>query len=238
MQLGLWKETIADSDFVLKQWPDQPIMLFARAQAYQRLGRHEQAIADFSKVIQRYPNHAGSYQLRAASDQALGRQTEARADRAMALALNPTDPKQMNDLAWQMVNGPKDKQDPKAALELIQRALQQNPADPIFLNTLGVVQFRNGMYPEARTTLERCLTLDKDQHAAFNLYFLAMCHARLGDAAKARDCFDRAAKWHDQHRAALSAIYQKELADFLRGGRNRLGHGGKARLINNTRVAT
>jgi hypothetical protein len=44
------------------------------------------------------------------------------------------------------------------------------------------------------------------------LYFLAMCHHRLGDAAKARDFFDQAERW--PRPAQLTAREMEELTAF------------------------
>jgi uncharacterized protein HemY len=100
-------------------------------------------------------------------------------------------------MAWRLVTGPADKRDPARALQLIQEALKQQPKNSHFLNTLGLVQYRNGQYAAAVVALEKSLTASKGEFAGFDLLFLAMCHARLGAPAKARDCFDRAVTWCD-----------------------------------------
>jgi WD40 repeat protein len=115
--------------------------------------------------------------------------------------------------AWQLVTGPAGKRDFAKALKLIQEAMKLQPNDPTFLNTLGVVQYRNGQYKEAAVTLEKSLAASKGQSDAFDLIFLAMCHAKLGDKAKAKDCFDRAVKWVEAHKD-LPAQHVEELKAF------------------------
>jgi serine/threonine protein kinase/WD40 repeat protein len=105
------------------------------------------------------------------------------------------DPMGLNSRAWQLVTGPADQRDAAEALKLIQKAVQHQPENAFFLNTLGVVQYRNGQYARAAATLEKSLAAGKGQADAFDLFFLALCHARLGDPARAKGCFDRAVQW-------------------------------------------
>src|SRR5439155_11153384 len=111
------------------------------------------------------------------------------------------------------VSGDEGQRDPAKALELIQAAIKKQPDNATFLNTLGVVQYRNGMYKEAIATLEKSLALGKREADAFDLYLLAMSHARLGAATKAKERFDQAVNWVEAQ-ANLSAQNREELISF------------------------
>ena len=51
------------------------------------------------------------------------------------------------------------------------------------------------------------------QSAAFDLFFLAMAHHRLGHRAEARLCFDRAVLWVGEQKT-LPAEDARDLAEF------------------------
>jgi eukaryotic-like serine/threonine-protein kinase len=105
-----------------------------------------------------------------------------------------------NDQAWALVMGPDGQRDLARALELIRKAVEVDPENETILNTLGTVQYRNGQYATAVATLEKSLAASRGRIDAFDLFVLAMCHARLGEPAKAKDCFDRALAWTEAHK--------------------------------------
>jgi WD40 repeat protein/serine/threonine protein kinase/Flp pilus assembly protein TadD len=212
-KLGQWAEAIDAAEAALQQQPDDPDARYLRGQACQKLGRHAEAVADFTVALTRNPPSARLYELRAVSQAALGKPDLARADRERAVKLVGKSPTALNSEAWGLVTGPPGQRNPTRALELIQEAIKQQPGDTTFLNTLGVVQYRGGQYKEAVSTLEKNLAVGRGQFDAFDLYFLAMCHAKLDDAAKARDCFDRAVKWTEAQKN-LPAKHVEELTAF------------------------
>jgi serine/threonine protein kinase/WD40 repeat protein/tetratricopeptide (TPR) repeat protein len=212
-RLKRWADAADDASAYLEHAPDDVSTRYLRAQAYRMAQRHEEAIAEYSALIKQYPRDPQLYELRAASHAALGQADRAKADRETANKLDPIDPNSKNNLAWRLATGPLSQRDPARALELIRQAIKQAPGNAMFLNTLGVVQYRLKHYDDARATLEKSLAIGKGRHDAFDLFFLAMCHAKLGDAAKAKDCFERAMKWVAAQKD-LPAQYVEELKAF------------------------
>jgi serine/threonine protein kinase/WD40 repeat protein/tetratricopeptide (TPR) repeat protein len=190
-----WDDAAADATRCLKTYAHEGKALLLRARACMALKRHEQAAADLTALIAKYPYSAEYFRYRAECYQALGKPDLAATDQQKARRAAPHDAINLNNRAWLLVTGPVGTRDPQRALELICEAIAHRPDAAVVLNTLGVVQFRNGLYSQARESLERSLANGQGAYDAYDLFFLAMCHAKLGDSAKARGCFDRAVGW-------------------------------------------
>ena len=196
---GRWTEAVVDANWVLREQPGHLHALQARGESLQRLGRHAEAVADLTALLTFSPEDAALYEQRARCYDALNDRSHADADRKKAVEVARNDPRQINDRAWRLLNGPAAERDPVRALELAKKIIERAADSQEYLNTIGVAQYRNGLYGESIATLEKSLKAGKGQYDAFDLFFLAMGHAKLGDSPKARDCFDRALKWTEAH---------------------------------------
>jgi tetratricopeptide (TPR) repeat protein len=211
--LKRWDEAAADATRFLGKCPYDSSALVLRARVNLIRKRYDLSAADLTVLIKAYPQGTALYERRADCYEALGQAEKAAADREKALKLGANDPIRLNQRAWRLVTAPPGKRDPAQALALIQKALEREPDNVHFLNTLGVVQYRSGQYAAAVLSLEKSLASGKGESDAFDFFFLAMCHAKLGDAAKAKDCFDRAVKWTEAQKS-LRAESVEELKAF------------------------
>ncbi len=118
-----------------------------------------------------------------------------------------------NSFAWELVTAPVSAGDSERALSLAHRAVELAPKAAIYLNTLGVAQYRAGQSTEAIATLEKSLAAGTGDTDAFDLFFLAMARFKLGEITRTRADFDRAAKWRRDH-PNLPAQYATELDSF------------------------
>jgi Tfp pilus assembly protein PilF len=119
-----------------------------------------------------------------------------------------------NNLAWLLLTAPEPFRNAREALPLARRAVELEGTNQPSLNTLGVALYRNEQYAEAIVILEKSLQVGKGAADAFDLYFLAMCHAKQGDALKASDCFRRAARWVEERQDRLPGAWREELTQF------------------------
>jgi serine/threonine protein kinase/WD40 repeat protein/tetratricopeptide (TPR) repeat protein len=212
-RLRRWDEAAADATRYLKKYPYVHYVRRLRAAANHGRKHDGEAAAELTALLSEYPGDAELYERRADCYEALGQAKKAAADRQKALKLRANDPVGLNNQAWRLVTAPKGQRDPVRALALIQKAIEREPDNDLFLNTLGVVQYRNGQRAAAVLTLEKSLAAGKGRSDGFDLFFLAMCHAKLGDAARAKECFDRAVKWVEMQKN-LPAEHVEELKAF------------------------
>jgi serine/threonine protein kinase/WD40 repeat protein/tetratricopeptide (TPR) repeat protein len=213
LRLRRWDDAAADATRYLEKYPYDTFIRHLRAEANHRRKHGAEAVADLTSVIASYPYDAALYERRAECHEALGQAKKAAADREKAFKLRANDPTWLNNQAWQLVAGPVAKRDPARALALIQKAIEREPDNASFLNTLGVALYRSRQYAAAIASLEKSLAAGQGRSDGFNLFFLAMCHARRRNMDSAKDCFDRAVKWV-QGRKDLNAPFVAELKAF------------------------
>jgi tetratricopeptide (TPR) repeat protein/serine/threonine protein kinase len=127
-----------------------------------------------------------------------GKLAEAETAYREAVRLQPSDDLAHDGLAWLLATcaDPK-RRNPQEAVALAERAVQLAPKNGNYWNTLGVARYRTGHYQAAITALEESLGLQGGN--SLDWFFLAMAHWQLGDADKARQCYDNAVCWMEEH---------------------------------------
>ncbi len=86
------------------------------------------------------------------------------------------------------------------ALELARRAVETEPANSFFANTLGLALYRNHEYEEAIDVLSVNLDRQLPQYLPFDLCVLAMAHQQLGATGESRACL----RWCDRETVITS----------------------------------
>jgi serine/threonine protein kinase/WD40 repeat protein/tetratricopeptide (TPR) repeat protein len=137
--------------------------------------------------------------------------SDALRDLDAAVQMDPRDGMAQNNLAWMLLTGPKELRDATKAVRHARAAVKLSESQE-YLNTLGVALYRNGEFSEAVPILEKSLAAGKGEFDAFDQYFLAMCHAKLGNAARAKGYLERAVKWMEGKN--LPAQLVEELQSF------------------------
>jgi tetratricopeptide (TPR) repeat protein len=210
-RLQRWPEVIADMTVILEKGVENPPARVLRAEALRQLGRYAEAVADLNVCLQRIPQAFSYRTLRARCYQAMGETARANADLEQARTLlEPTGAKELNSLAWEQLIIPESMADMIRALLLSEAAVGRDPNNQLYVNTLGVAQYRNGDYHQAIATLTRSLELGKGATDGFDQFFLAMCHAKLNNTKQARDLFAQAVRWVSEKKN-IPPIYAEEL---------------------------
>jgi WD40 repeat protein len=218
------RTSIGLNSFLLALNPFNREAYYQRGRAYGRMKEPQKAVADYNLFLALTPpedkRRAEVLFRRSNNYTALNQHAQALAD---LLQLAPLEleafstlryelAKTCNNTAWRLVTGPEKERDPAKALPLARKAVELAPDQWSYVNTLGVVYYRLGPYEPAIAMLQRSLHEGKDRAAAYDLFFLAMCHACRGETAEAKDCYDRAMKWMQENQNKLRPEETEELA--------------------------
>ena len=222
---GAFAQGLADLRARLREQPDQTSaarlaiasahLQWAARQA--KAGVRQDAETALAYAVQIAPPSAEAANLRVGCADVyvlLGDWKMAIAQFASCVELAPDDPILPNNLAWLLVTCPDEAlRDPRRAIELCGRALESNPDDAKLWNTLGLAHYRAGDWQAAIAALSKACELGNGG-IAFDWYFLAMAHCRLGQVDDARKWHQQAVEWEEKHGPLLAT--NRQVADELR----------------------
>ncbi len=104
-----------------------------------------------------------------------------------------------NNFAWLLATCADPKlRNGKRAVELAKKAVELEPKQGKWWNTLGAAHYCAGNWKDALTALEKSMELRKGGDA-FDWFLLAMAHWKLRDKTQARSWYDKAVPWMEKN---------------------------------------
>jgi superkiller protein 3 len=177
-----------------------------RARAHAGLGQWEKTVEDCTRWLElvQGEQQINACYLRALAYGLLARYGEAKADYQKLLELAPTSSLGHNNLSWLLATCPDAKlRDPGRAVQLAQRALELAEQVGNTWNTLGVAHYRAGNWKAAIEALDKSREYRKGGDA-FDFFFLAMAHWRLGQKEDGLKWYKQAVAWIEKNNEALA----------------------------------
>jgi tetratricopeptide (TPR) repeat protein len=192
-----------------------------RASEYFRLGRAKlssrqfvEAIADFSCVIALDPHYDKAYYERGDIFKYLHEYEKAVADFQTEIEICPESASGYMALAGLYANGPSALRNPEKALPLALKAVELSRGHVDDVRNLGMVYYRLGQWDKAVETLEKCATASGLGGTAYDFFFLAMTYARLGQLARAEECYAKGIESWKNAPAWFSPRYEQSMQRY------------------------
>jgi serine/threonine protein kinase/WD40 repeat protein/Flp pilus assembly protein TadD len=188
------REALDDLCWSLALKPNHAEAHYQRGLIWARQGKAQEAIAAWSRTIALKSDHAEAYAERGHAYGRLSRWDQAVADYAKVIALRPDWPEFANDAAWLLATHPDPRRrDPGRAVVLARKAVELDPDDGDYWNTLGVAEYRAGDWKGAIAALEKSVALQG--HNSYDAFLLAMARWQQGQRDEARRLYDQAVEW-------------------------------------------
>jgi tetratricopeptide (TPR) repeat protein len=154
-------------------------------------GKLAEAIEEFHLALRYQPEFAEARTNLGNALKGQGKPAEAIAQYRLALHTKPDYANAHNDLAWLLATASDLRlRHPAEAVRSAQKAVELQPGNGGFLNTLGVARYRTGDVKGAIQALTKSIDLGQRDMAS-NYFFLAMAHEQRGDKNQARLCYNK-----------------------------------------------
>jgi tetratricopeptide (TPR) repeat protein len=202
----------------------RPRSVSPQVAAYQHLGsllrkqkKLEEAIGAYRELIERDPQLIAGYLGLGDVLFEQKKVEEAVAVFNKALAIDPQYAGGHNHVARLLVTCSDARlRDPGLALAMAKKAVELDPKNGSYLNTLGLACYRIGDCESAIAALEKSMELRRSGDAS-DWFVLAMCHWQLGDKQASRRWYDRAVEWMNSNDTTSKELIQfrAEAAELL-----------------------
>jgi serine/threonine protein kinase/tetratricopeptide (TPR) repeat protein len=201
MNLGKLEDAVVELTMAAQLEPNLSPIRINLASAFRQLGRLDEAIQQYREQSRIMPAEAiGPIEIaRILSQQ--GKFVEAIAMLREVAKRHPNDARAHNNLAWNLVTAPDPAiRQPDEALLHVKRSLELAARAAPTWNTLGLVHYRRGEWPQAASALQKSEELQSGGQI-HNWLLLAMVHWRLSQKELARQFYDKSAAWLKGHPA-------------------------------------
>jgi len=210
-------ETVEAATRALEQVPPPKDVLFVRAQALVRLGRHQPALEDCEILLKQEPANVTSRNLRALCYWKLGKEDEAIDDYRKVVETRKSTPASLNANARSTLSLPPANRNHLLARATIDAALTKEPANPDFLVTLAVAEWDRGRERAALAALDQAESRPGPRDAVY-WFARGVLAADRADTAATRESLTRgnvAAARSETQQHPLAVRLRRELAERL-----------------------
>jgi tetratricopeptide (TPR) repeat protein len=189
----------------------------ALAALFVNTNQQQRAIEEYQKIVQRQPDNAAIYTLIGMLEMNQQNVDAAIDNYRKALAQDSNAVFAANNLAWLYALYGKGNLD--EAVRLAQSAVQANPEVPSFVDTLGWVYYKKGLYGPATEQLKKAVSVDETSAVRNNStpsptyhYHLGVALAAKGEKAAARREIESALRLSEKTRFPEADDAKKALA--------------------------
>ena len=139
-----------------EKWPNNKFLLYRLADYYKSNKQYDKSIKIYQKIINMYGNNDRDLFLYASNLDKVGKWKEAKILFLKLLKRNPKDTYTLNYVSYKLALK---NQDLDFALSLIKKALDLDPNNAFFLDTIGWIEFKRTNYNEAVFYLEKSVAI-------------------------------------------------------------------------------
>ncbi|HYE64710.1 MAG TPA: tetratricopeptide repeat protein [Pyrinomonadaceae bacterium] len=181
---------------------------------YANTNQQERAIAEFRKILEHKPDDVASYTLIGMLESSRENHDAAAESYRKAIELDQNAAIAANNLAWIYATVEGKGYNLDEAVRLAQGVVQRFPDNPSFIDTLGWVYYKKGLYAAAVEQLQRAVNKANAAggDSATYRYHLAMALAASGDRSKARQELEQALRLGEKGNFAEAEEARKALA--------------------------
>ena len=161
-KLSILKSSNMDEEYktllfkIVDKWPDNKFVLYRLASYYKSNGQLHMSLNIYKKILDHYGSNDHDLFLYASNLDKIGKWKEAKVLFLELLKKNPHDTFTLNYLSYKLALK---NQELELALDLIKKALDLDPDNGFFLDTLGWVQYKRNNFKSAVYFLEKSVSI-------------------------------------------------------------------------------